>query len=86
MNLIRGHFEEVKMNRIRPIESTQKPMIRKCMVCHREIDVAKGDGVRIRFNKGKYKTICGTCLDYAVKCAPHGIKVRIYNNLDKEVM
>ena len=74
------------MNRIRPIESTQKPTIRKCMICHTEIDVAKGEGVRIRHNKEKYKTICGKCLDFAVKCAPHDIKVRIYNCLDREVI
>lgn len=74
------------MNRIRPIESNAKPMIRKCMICHRKIDVAKGEGVRIRHNKEKYKTICGKCLDFAVKCAPHDIKVRIYNNLDREVI
>lgn len=74
------------MNRIRPVESTQKPMIRKCMICHREIDVAKSEGVRIRYNKGKYKTICGTCLDFAVKCAPHNIKVRIFNWLVKEMI
>lgn len=77
--------------RIRPIESTQKPMIRKCMICHTEIDVAKGCGVRIRHNKEKYKTICGNCLGFAVRCAPHDIKVRIldqlnpHNKLNKEI-
>lgn len=75
------------MIRIIPIESTQKPMIRKCMICHTEIDVAKGEGVRIKHNyKEKYKTICGNCLDFAVKYAPHNIKVRIYNNLSREVI
>lgn len=69
------------MNRIRPIESNTKPMIRKCMICHTEIDVTKGEGVMIRHDKEKYKTICGKCLDFAVKCAPHDIKVRIYNNI-----
>ena len=69
------------MNRIKPIESTQKPMIRKCMICHTEIDVAKGEGVRIRHNKEKYKTICGKCLDFAVRCAPIGVQARIYGNL-----
>lgn len=74
------------MNRIKPIESSSKPIIRKCMICHTEIDVAKGEGTRIRHNKEKYKTICGKCLDFAVKCAPHLIKVRIYNHLEEEVM
>lgn len=75
------------MNRIRPIESTKKPIIRKCMICHTEIDVAKGEGVRIRHNyKEKYKTICGKCLDFAVRCAPHDIKVRIHNNFNQEVI
>lgn len=69
------------MNRIRPIESTHKPMIRKCIICHTEIDVAKGEGTRIRHNKEKYKTICGKCLDFAVKCAPIGVQARIYSNL-----
>lgn len=69
------------MNRIRPIESTHKPMIRKCMICHTEIDVAKGEGTRIRHNKEKYKTICCKCLDFAVRCAPIGTQARIYSNL-----
>lgn len=75
------------MNRIRPFETTQKPMIRKCMICHREVDVAKGEAVRIRHNKEKYKTICGKCLDFAVTCAPIGIQARICRNynLRKEI-
>lgn len=73
------------MNRIKPMQSNTKPMTRKCMICHTKIDVAKGEGVRIRHNKEKYKVICGRCLYFAVKCAPHDIKVRIYN-LAKEMI